>query len=84
MHTKEDIYRKITPIFRDLFEDETLNPTEEMSASDVPAWDSLTHIGLIVAIENEFKTRFTISELGDLKNVGQLITLISQKTSHSE
>ena len=54
--------------------------TEEMEASEVPGWDSLSHINVILAIEEEFEVRFKDAEIIRLKNIGELQKLIdSQK-----
>jgi acyl carrier protein len=50
-----------------------------MTAADVKNWDSLNHIDLIVAVEREFKIRFTTAEVTTLKNVGELISLVDKK-----
>ena len=72
-------YEQLTPIFRDVFDDDTLVPTPEMTAADVPAWDSVSHIRLIVAIEEHFGFRFETLEITDLKNVGELVGVIERK-----
>jgi acyl carrier protein len=51
-----------------------------MKASDVPEWDSLNHINLIVAIEARFKIKFKTSEIESLRNVGHLVEMIEKKT----
>ena len=55
----------------------------EMTADDVPDWDSLQHINLIIAVEKEFGISFATSEIGGLKgadqNVGKFILLIETK-----
>src|ERR1700761_5042390 len=67
--TTEQIYAKLTDIFRDVFDDETLVLTPELTASDVPGWDSFNHINLIVATEVQFKIKFKTAELESLRNV---------------
>jgi acyl carrier protein len=52
-----------------------------MTARDVPAWDSLSHITLIVAVEREFRIRFTTAEVAALMNVGDLADQILKKLS---
>jgi len=52
---------------------------EDMTAADVKNWDSLNHIDLIVAVEREFKIRFTTAEVTTLKNVGALAALVDKK-----
>jgi acyl carrier protein len=66
---------------RKVFDDATLAVDRTTTAQDVDGWDSLTHINLIVAVEREFKIRFTTSEVQGLKNVGDLIDLIARKTT---
>ena len=51
----------------------------EMQAYDFEGWDSLAHIGIIISLEEEFKLRFSIGEITNLKNIGELIDLIKKK-----
>ena len=75
-----DIYSTITPIFRDVFGIETITLKKETSAHDVPGWDSLNHIRLMMSIQRRFALKFSAAEIGRLKNVGDLVTLIQSKT----
>lgn len=74
-----EIYAQLTPIFHNLFEDSTLILTPNLSAADVPEWDSFNHINLIVAIETRFKIKFQTAELEQLHTVGHLASLIATK-----
>jgi acyl carrier protein len=76
---QEQIETELTRIFRDIFDDPTLVPREDMTAGDVEGWDSLNHINLIVAIERAFRIKLTLSEIQRLQNVGALMQLIAQK-----
>ena len=49
-------------------------------ASQVPGWDSLNHVKVIIAIENEYRIRFQTKEIMRLKNVGELQALVDKKT----
>ena len=71
-----DTFDKLTDVFRDVFDDEELAVTRETTASDVPAWDSLMHVTLIVAVEKSFGVRFKSSDVASLQNVGELVDLI--------
>jgi acyl carrier protein len=75
----EEIRARLTPIFRDVFDDETLVVEERMTAQDVPAWDSLSHLNLIVAVEKAFAVKFSIRDVRALKDVGELIELVKKK-----
>lgn len=76
---EEHILERLTPIFREVFDDDELIPTEEMTAKDVAEWDSLSHIRLIVTIERSFKVQFATSEISNLLNVGHLVRTIQAK-----
>jgi len=54
--------------------------TPELSGKDVDGWDSLTHIRLMLTVERAFKIKFSTSEIGNLKNVGDLVALIKART----
>jgi len=72
---------RVEETFRDVFGDSGLVISDGMTAADVEQWDSLTHINLIVALEREFRIKFTTGEVSKLSNVGDLVTLIQNKTS---
>jgi acyl carrier protein len=77
--TTEQIYTQLTEIFRDLFDDESIVLTPEMTAAAIPEWDSFNHINLIVAIESRFKIKFKTAEVESLHNVGHLVQVIQSK-----
>jgi acyl carrier protein len=70
------IYERLTQVLMDVFDDDTIKATPQLSAKDVDGWDSLTHIRLILTIEKVFNVKFTTSEIGKLENVGDLVALI--------
>jgi acyl carrier protein len=73
------IYEQLTQVFHDVFGDESIKVTPGMTADDVEGWDSLSNIRLIVTVERTFKVKFTMSEIGKLKNVGELVALIEKR-----
>jgi len=76
-----NIKDKIQEIFRDIFDEEELVISEETTADDIEEWDSLNHINIISAIEKEYKIKFALGELQAMKDVGEMIHLISVKSS---
>jgi acyl carrier protein len=70
------VYARLAEIFQDVFDEDSIQVTPELSAKDVDGWDSLTHIRLILTIEKAFKIKFSTSEIGKLENVGDLVALI--------
>ena len=75
---REQITAKLQTIFREVL-DPTLVLTDDLDASKVPAWDSLNHITLVVEIEQQFGVELTTAELADLRNVGDMVTLLVAK-----
>ena len=70
---------RLQEIFRDIFDDEELIIREDMSANDIEDWDSLAQINLIIDIEKEFKVKFNLEEVSSLKNIGEMLELLSKK-----
>ena len=75
------VAEKLTRTFRFVFDDPDLELKRSTSANEVEGWDSITYINLIVAIESEFRIRFTTAEITALNNVGELADLIGKKLS---
>ena len=76
-----DILDELQSIFQDIFEDDELSITAESNADTVKDWDSLAHITLIYAIEQEFEIKFALGELEAMKNVGDMVELMQTKLS---
>ena len=73
------IVEPLTEIFREVFDDDDITLTPQMTADDVDGWDSLSHVNLIVTIETRFKIKFSQKELLTFKNVGDLMASIASK-----
>ena len=78
---KPAIYIKLTEIFHNVFDDDSIALTPATSAVDIEEWDSLSHIRLITSVERAFSIRFSASEVGKLQNVGEFVDLIQVKSS---
>lgn len=74
-----ELLKRLNQIFCEVFDDDDIKITPEMTANDVDGWDSLSHVNLIVAIETKFKIRFVQKELRTFKNVGDLLNCIQSK-----
>lgn len=77
------IYTRLTKIFQDVLDDDSISLTPQLTAKEVDGWDSLTHIRIMLTVERAFKTKFSTSEIGKLKNVGDLVALIRSRAEHS-
>jgi acyl carrier protein len=70
------IYTRLTELFEDVFDEDSIKLSPGLSAKDVDGWDSLTHIRLMLTVEKAFKIKLSTSEIGKLQNVGDLVALI--------
>lgn len=73
------IIEKLTAVFHEVFNDNTIVLRDEMTANDVENWDSLTHMLMITKVEETFGIKFKLKELNKLKMVGDLINTIETK-----
>jgi acyl carrier protein len=76
----DEILKRLLPLFRDVLNDRTLIVTPASNAETIPGYDSLAHINVITAIEQEFRVSFEFSELVHLDCVGDMIALLIKKT----
>ena len=74
-----EIYARLTKVFHEVFDDDAIVASPELTASDVEEWDSLRHIRLILSVEKAFQIRFSTSEISNLKNVGEFASVIQSK-----
>lgn len=71
--SREEIYERLNEVFQDVFDDDELVVEDDTTAADVEGWDSLIHITLLDAIEEEFDIRFDMKTVVKLKNVGEMV-----------
>lgn len=74
-----DTLPRLTAVFCEVFEEDDLSISRATTAKDIPAWDSVMHVTLMIAVERAFKLRFKSGEVAGLKNVGELIDLIDRR-----
>lgn len=74
--SREEAFKRVNEVFRDVFDDDDITVGEETTANDIEDWDSLEHIHLVAAIEQEFDMKFTMGQVVSMKNVGEMIDII--------
>ena len=77
--TRSEISNQLNEVFREVFDDKSIVVRDDLTAKDVPNWDSVSHIDMICAVEDKFKTRLSTRDVAGLKNVGELISLLERK-----
>ena len=77
---KEAILKKLNEVFREVFDIDDVVVTRATVADDIEEWDSLEHINLISAVERTFKMKFKMKEVSTMKNVGEMVDIIAERT----
>ena len=77
--SEQEIYDRLNEVFRDVFDDDEITVNEDTTADDIEDWDSLEHINLISAVEDEFGIRFKMGEVSSMKNVGEMLEIIKAR-----
>ncbi len=77
--TRDEIYARLNAVFRDVFDNKDIIVSESTTAKDIEGWDSLTHISLLSAIEDEFGMEFSMGEAVKMKNVGDMVAIIERE-----
>jgi acyl carrier protein len=76
---KKEVLKKLYPIFCKFFGNKNIKLTYTSSSKNISKWDSLAQINLVVETEKLFKIKFSVSDLSNLKDVGEMIDLIIKK-----
>ena len=77
--SREEIYEQLNEVFRDVFDDDTIEVNDQTTSRDIEDWDSLEHINLVAAIETQFGMKFTMGQVVTMKNVGEMVDIISSQ-----
>jgi acyl carrier protein len=73
----DEILSDVTELLRDIFDDPSLQVTGETTAKDVPGWDSMKQVMILMAVEEKFEIQLSTREMDRLKNVGDLVAAIA-------
>ena len=73
-----EILSKIAVIVADVVDLETVELTPGTIADDIEGWDSLAHVRIVVAVEEEFHCKFMTKEITALKCVGDFVALVKR------
>ncbi len=76
---REEVFNKLQLIFKDYFDDQSIEISEYTTSKDIEAWDSFEHINLMLAVEDEFDIEIPMGQIVKMKNVGELVDIILEK-----
>ena len=77
--SRDEIFTRLNEVFQDVFGDDDITVTDETTAADVEGWDSLRHITLLAAVEDEFDIEFSMGQTLKMKNVGERVDYIEEE-----
>ena len=69
----------VQAIARELLEDPEIVLRDGATVDDIPEWDSISHIQIMVAIEERFGIQFSVVELSTLAHLGEMIDAVMAK-----
>jgi len=78
-----EILNTLTEVFQDVFDNDAITLTPEVTPSEIPGWDSARYITLVVATEARFGIRFQPAELESMRTAGDFVQRIAGKLDHS-
>ena len=77
--SREEIYERLNEVFRDVFGDDDITVNDETTSADIEGWDSLRHISLLAAVEDEFDVEFSMGQTVSMKNVGEMVDFLEEE-----
>jgi acyl carrier protein len=75
-----DNLARLADIFREIFDDLSLQVTDDLSPASYELWDSVETVNLLMAIEREFGIQFSTAEVAGIKTFGTIRALVEKHT----
>lgn len=75
-----NVIEELQQVFRATFKDNAIEIGDSTTAKDIDEWDSLSHVGLVLEAEKQFRIRFSTAEIALLENVGEFAQIIRRRT----
>lgn len=80
---RDEVFAELTDIFRNNFDDDSIELSDDTASADIEGWDSMEQVNLLVIIQERFKIKFNIEQINAMKNVGEMANYILQKVNES-
>jgi acyl carrier protein len=79
--TADTVLASLQPIFEEVLNEPDIELNRDSNASNTVNWDSLAHLEIIEMVQRRFKVKFSLTDLQRLKDVGDLVDLVLEKSS---
>lgn len=80
---RDEVFAELTDIFRNNFDDDSIELSDDTASADIEGWDSMEQVNLLVIIQERFQIKFNIEQINAMKNVGEMANYILQKVNES-
>jgi acyl carrier protein len=71
--------KRLEKVIREVFPIETDTIDEDWTSDDIPDWDSVGHLNLIMEIEKEFNIKIEIEEMFEVEKLGDITKILGKK-----
>lgn len=75
----EQVFEKVRRLASELFDVPAGQITAESSPATLENWDSVQHLNLVLALEEEFGVRFEPEDMEKMQTIGQVTEAVSNK-----
>lgn len=76
--------QRIKQVMADVFDMPAETISENVSQDNLEGWDSLKHLDLVVALEEEFEITIPVEEVGNLISFKLIVVIIKELLSVSK
>ena len=77
----EKLDKRLEKVIREVFEIDAGSIDENWTSDDIPDWDSVGHLNLIMEIEKEYRIKFEIEEMFEIEKLGDIHRLLQKKSA---
>lgn len=77
---RQDLMERVQRVVQDMVLNDSLVITEDTKLTDIPEWDSMLHVTLVMALEREFGVRLNAKEASESIAIRPILDLLDAKT----
>ena len=77
----QELFERVRNMCADVFQVPPAQLRPESSPVNLEAWDSVQHLNLVLALEQEFGVPFDPEDMDQMKSVGAIAALVGRKLS---
>ncbi|SLN55581.1 acyl carrier protein [Oceanibacterium hippocampi] len=78
MHDSQNVADELDEIIADIFDIRVGKLRDEMTHEDIEQWDSINHLKLITAIEDEYDIEFSMADVQAIDSIGKLREIVAR------